>query len=196
MPVDEPTLALPLLLLHVPPAGVEFNVVVAPTHTFSVPVIAVGFGFTVTGVVTVQTPPIVLVIVDVPAIAPVTTPVTGFIVAFPLLLLHTPPAGVVFNVVVKPTHTFVVPVIVVGCELTVTTVVLIQPVFSVYVIIAVPASAPESTPLDDPMVALALLLLHVPPAGVEFNVDVAPVHMFVVPVIVVGLALTVTGVVT
>ena len=49
--------ALPLLLLHVPPAGVEFNVVVKPTHTFVVPVIVVGFEFTVTGVVIKQPVP-------------------------------------------------------------------------------------------------------------------------------------------
>ena len=46
--VDKAIVALPLLLLHVPPAGVEFNVVVNPTHTFVVPVMVVGFGFTVT----------------------------------------------------------------------------------------------------------------------------------------------------
>ena len=53
------------------------------------------------------------------------------IVALPLLLLQVPPAGVEFSVVVKPTHTFVVPVIVVGFELTVTGVVIKQPVPSV-----------------------------------------------------------------
>ena len=56
MPVDDPIATLPLLLLHVPPAGVEFNVVVSPTHTFNVPVIAVGEGLTVTivGVALIQ----------------------------------------------------------------------------------------------------------------------------------------------
>ena len=57
IPVDDPTVALPLLLLHVPPAGVEFNVVVRPTQTFNVPVIAVGFGFTVTTAVLIQPVP-------------------------------------------------------------------------------------------------------------------------------------------
>ena len=67
--------------------------------------------------------------VDVPATEPVTTPdVDKAIVALPLLLVQVPPAGVEFNVVVKPTHTFVVPVIVVGFELTVTGVVIMQPV--------------------------------------------------------------------
>ena len=67
--------ALPLLLVHVPPAGVEFNVVVKPTHTLVVPVSAVGFGLTVTGVVMIQPELSVYVMVDVPAIAPVTIPV-------------------------------------------------------------------------------------------------------------------------
>ena len=54
MPVDDPTVALPLLLLHVPPAGVEFNVVVNPTQTFNVPVILVGFELTVTIAMLIQ----------------------------------------------------------------------------------------------------------------------------------------------
>ena len=56
IPVEDPTVALPLLLLHVPPAGVEFSVVVAPTHTVGFPVMVVGFGLTVTmvGVALIQ----------------------------------------------------------------------------------------------------------------------------------------------
>ena len=59
MPVEDPIVALPLLLVHVPPAGVEFNVVVKPTHTFKLPVIVVGFGLTVTivGVALIQPVP-------------------------------------------------------------------------------------------------------------------------------------------
>ena len=45
------TAAIPLaLLLHVPPAGAEFNTVVDPEHTLNVPVIVAGFAFTVTGI--------------------------------------------------------------------------------------------------------------------------------------------------
>lgn len=36
-----------LLLLHVPVAGIEFNVVVSPRQTFKGPVIVPGNGFTV-----------------------------------------------------------------------------------------------------------------------------------------------------
>ena len=38
-----------LLLLHEPPVVVDDSVVVEPTHTFRVPVIAAGFVFTVIG---------------------------------------------------------------------------------------------------------------------------------------------------
>jgi hypothetical protein len=47
IPLEDPTNALPLLLLQVPPAGVAFNVEVKPIHTEAVPVIAEGLGFTV-----------------------------------------------------------------------------------------------------------------------------------------------------
>ncbi len=53
MPVADVTVAIAVLpLVQVPPAGVELNAVVKPTHTFSVPVIAVGLGLTDTVVVT------------------------------------------------------------------------------------------------------------------------------------------------
>ncbi len=44
----------PLLLLQVPPAGVEFNVVVTPIHADDAPVIAEGLAFMVTVVVVLQ----------------------------------------------------------------------------------------------------------------------------------------------
>ena len=58
----------------------------------------------------------------VPAVTPVTTPVEVFTVALPLLLLHVPLAGVEFKLVVNPTHTTGLPVIVVGLALTLTVV--------------------------------------------------------------------------
>lgn len=52
------------------------------------------------------------VIVVVPAVTPVTTPVEELIVATAVLLdVHTPPVVVLDNVVVDPEHTDVVPVI-------------------------------------------------------------------------------------
>lgn len=43
-----------LLLLHVPPAGVDVSVVVAPRHAMLIPVIAVGVGVTVTTAIELQ----------------------------------------------------------------------------------------------------------------------------------------------
>ena len=52
----------------------------------------------------------------------------------------------------------------VGADITVTTVVVLQPVGSVYVIPAVPAAIPLSTPVPATMGATAVApLLHVPP---------------------------------
>ena len=48
MPVDEPTVALPLLASQVPPGVMSFSVVVCPTQTVLMPVIAAGSGLTVT----------------------------------------------------------------------------------------------------------------------------------------------------
>lgn len=50
---------LVLLLLQLPPPGAHVNVVVAPSHTNSVPPIALGLAFTVTTPVTLQPSPIV-----------------------------------------------------------------------------------------------------------------------------------------
>jgi hypothetical protein len=57
----------------------------------------------------------------------------------------------------------------------------------------VPGIEPVTTPVDGLISALVLLLVHVPPAGVEFNVDVNPTHTLFGPVIVVGFGLTVIG---
>ena len=65
----------------------------------------------------------------VPAVTPYTEPVVEPTVPTAvLLLLHVPPAVPSVNVVVKPTHTVIVPVITPGNGFTVTTAVMIQPV--------------------------------------------------------------------
>ena len=116
-----------MLLLHVPVPVASDNVVVEPTHTLCVPVIAV-IGLTVTTAVDEQPVPSVYVMVEVPAIAPAITPtLASAIVALPLLLLHVPVPVASDNVVVEPTHTLCVPVIAV-IGLTVTTAVDEQPV--------------------------------------------------------------------
>ena len=61
----------------------------------------------------------VYVTTDEPEATPVTTALAEPMVALPLLMLQTPPAMLLPNVVVKPTHTLVVPVIDEGSGLTV-----------------------------------------------------------------------------
>ena len=58
---------------------------------------------------------------------------------------------------------------------------------------AVPAVPPVTTPDDDPIAAIDVLLLdHVPPAGVLLNVPVAPWQPANAPVIASGSGFTVT----
>jgi hypothetical protein len=62
---------------------------------------------------------------------PLTAPEAALTVArVGMLLLHTPPVGVLTRVVVLPAHTDIVPVIVAGVAFTVSSRVLIQPVAS------------------------------------------------------------------
>ena len=133
MPVIDPTLAIPVaLLLQVPPPAASVKVVVNPEQTTSVPSIAVVRGFTVTTAVMIQPVGNVYVIVAVLVAAttpPVTTPVKDPMLAVPVeLLLHVPPAVASVNVVVSPEQTLRVPSIAVGNGLTVTIVVITQPV--------------------------------------------------------------------
>jgi hypothetical protein len=59
-----------------------------------------------------------------------------------------------------------------------------------------PALTPVTTPLDEPTVASAgLLVLHVPPALASESVVVEPAQTVVTPVIEAGSGLTVTGIV-
>jgi hypothetical protein len=122
-PVEELTVPIAaIVLLHTPPAvPLAVNVVVAPAQTVAVPLMVPGVanGFTVAILVAVTAPqPFVTVydIVVVPAVMPLTTPVaepTVPIAAF--VLLHTPPlVPLVVNVVVAPTHTVAVPLIMPG----------------------------------------------------------------------------------
>jgi hypothetical protein len=99
---------------------------------------------------------------------------------------------VLLNVVIEPTQTVVVPVIVAGNGSTVTVAVALQPVESVYVIVAAPADTPVTTPVVKPTLAvLGLLLLHVPPVEVLLREIVEPAHTFVGPVMPDGSAFTV-----
>ncbi len=134
----------------------------------------------------------VLVVATVP---PVTTPVVNPTVAIPVALLLQVPPPASLNVVVKPEHTVSVPNIADGNGLTVTTAVIIHPVGSVYVIVAVLAVAtvpPVTIPVVKPTVAIPVaLLLQVPPPA-SLNVVVKPEHTLRLPNMVVGNGFTVT----
>jgi hypothetical protein len=124
------TVASELLLLQVPPVVVVLKLVVKPAQTISVPVIPAGTALTV--IVTEAEQPVasISVIVAVPGVTPRTIPVDDPIFTLLLLALHTPPDGVVFKVVDKPTQIASIPVIAAGFGLTVKVVVFIQPVLS------------------------------------------------------------------
>ena len=61
--------------------------------------------------------------------------------------------------------------------------------------VAVPAVTPVTTPVDEPIVAFALPLLHVPPVTRSLSVVVAPAHTLAVPAMAVGTGFTVIGLV-
>jgi len=130
------TLATPVaLLLQVPPDGVADNAVPDPTHADNVPVIALGFGCTVTVLVVVfEQLPLVAVkeIVALPSAAPVTVAVepAPATLAVPLaLLLQAPVAALLVSVMFPPRHTLGPPDILpaAGNGSTVSTVVAAQP---------------------------------------------------------------------
>jgi len=108
------------------------NVVVPPTQTVNVPAI-VGAAVTVTVAVCVQPLLLVYVITLVPAATPVTTPVLLTVATAGVADTHGFTAAGVpepVNVVVAPTQTVNVPVIV-GLAFTVTVAVMLQPLLLV-----------------------------------------------------------------
>ena len=128
-------------------------------------------------------------LVDPPATA-VTVPERLPTVATPaLLLVQTPPVGVLVNVSAVPAQRLVLPEIADGAAFTVITVVLWQPdVVTLYVIVAVPALTPVIIPEVLLMVATVIsLLLHVPPDVVLLSKADDPSHTVVVPLMLAGL---------
>ena len=113
-----------------------------------------------------------------------------------LPLLQVPPVVVFPNVVISPEQTVVVPEIAEGKGFVVTTLLVVQPVASVYVMTEVPGATPVTRPEPATMVAVAvLLLLHVPPVAPSFRFVVRPTQTTAVPDIAGGNGLTVTTVV-
>ena len=126
-------------------------------------------------------------IVVVPGDIPDTTPKAGSIVAtVELLLLHVPPAVVLFSVVVFPVHMVVVPVMAPGNGVTVIVKVEIQaPAVVVNRITSVPAVTPVTTPVAATTVATAgVILLHAPATPPLLSVMVLVTQTVVGPVIV------------
>jgi hypothetical protein len=126
---DASTEIVPLDVLQVTPVVVVLSVVVAPTQTLSVPVIAAGFGLMVTIAEVVQPVGPVATTVAVPGATPVTIPVVAptTTVPEPGIVVHVTPVVVDERVILAPTHTLPGPVIVAGAELTVTVETVKQP---------------------------------------------------------------------
>lgn len=123
-PVTTPvvlTVASPvLLLLHVPPPGVEANVVARPAHTLGVPVMVEGVATTVNTAVVEQPVPNVYVIVALPVAPAVTTPVAEPMPATEVaLLVHVPPGVASVNPVELPEQSVSEPAMAAGKGLTV-----------------------------------------------------------------------------
>jgi hypothetical protein len=121
-----------LLLVQLPPPTASVSTEVAPPHRFTGPRIGAGDAVTVITRVTVQPePPKEYVIVtglgNTPVTVPAAVPVDTTVAINVEEELHDPPAGRSFSTVVAPTHTVAAPVIGPGEELTVTTVVAVQP---------------------------------------------------------------------
>jgi hypothetical protein len=120
------------------------------------------------------------VIVGNPAATPVTIPVDPVppTVACEVLLLLQLPPGASVSVMVDPWQTEVGPLMADGDEFTVTlAIAVVQPVLNPYVILAVPALIPVTTPEADPTTAtLEFELVHVPPETLLVSVPLVPIQ--------------------
>src|SRR5664279_3662476 len=139
--------------------------------------------------------------VAVPAATPVTIPPLTVAIAA-LLVLHTPPDVASDRVIAEPLQTLVAPDIAgtTGVAFTVIDFVELtepQVVVTVYLIVAVPAATPVTTPPLTVAIA-ALLVLHTPPGVASESVIDEPLQTAAAPVIAntVGAALTVIIVLT
>ncbi len=163
IPVEEPIVAVPvLLLLHVPPAVASARVTVDPVFTVAVPVIAAGEAFTDKVSFLEQPFASLYVIVVPPAVNADTSPLVVLIEATDDALLdHVPPVMALVSVADVPVHIEEDPVIAAGAWFTVTMALVKQPVAGIlYDTEAVPAAIPVTIPEVELAVAIALLLLH------------------------------------
>ena len=135
---------------------------------------------------------------DVPADTPVTTPVEATVATPVELELHVPPPAASVRLVVVPTHSVGVPVIVpaTGSGFTVMVLVAVkvpQLFVKVYDMTAVPPDTPDTIPVE-PIVAIPVdPELHTPPVVASLNAIVAPAQTEDAPLIVpADVAVTVT----
>jgi hypothetical protein len=156
-------------LTHVPPGTASVIKTDDPWQTESGPDIA-ATGLTVTSAVAVHPSAMVYVIMTVPFNKPVTTPEDETEAALPLVAQVPGPVASLRSDV-APWHNIVVPVITAAGVRTVTVAEAIQPAAMEYVIIVVPVVSPQIIPLDDPMVAVpVLVLVHEPPPTASVSV--------------------------
>ena len=109
--------------------------------------------------------------------------VVGIVAIAVLLLLHVPPLVASAREVVKPAQTLVVPVMTAGNGFTNILVVEIQPVLSIYVMVAVPTANPVITPVLASTEAIPEFEeVHTPPVfPLLVNVVVPPTHIVWLP---------------
>jgi len=119
-PVELTFATEPVLLLQLPPAGVQLRVFVIPIHPESKPVIPVGVAFTVIILAERQDPPITYETETVPVATPVTMPLEPTVAIPALEVAHVPPGVEFVKLIEEPTHTLPDPEIADGAEETVT----------------------------------------------------------------------------
>ena len=130
-PVVEFTDTVISAVLHVPPPA-SLNMIVEPEQTAPDPKIFVGNGFTVKILVVLQPVGMEYVIFTVPEDVPVVIqPLLPIVATVALLVLHVPPGVRSVRHVDKPIQTSGVPVMATGIGLTVSVVLVVQPVGSV-----------------------------------------------------------------
>jgi hypothetical protein len=162
-------------------------------HTVPPPVTitVAGKGLTVTVIVTKQPVGMVYEMTEVPTDTPVTSPEELIVATAGVELLHVPPAVTSLSVVVDPWQTEEVPAIAAGKGLTVTVLVIKQPVGIVYEITDVPPDIPVTTPEELIVATASVALLQVPPGVASLSVVVDPAQTVDVPVIAAGKGLIV-----
>ena len=182
-----------VLLLHTPPLVASVSVVVKPAQTVDVPVMvpALGVALTVTAFVAAAVPQVLVTVYEMvaePAAKPFTKPDMPTEAIAGAVLLHVPPTVTSEKAVDVPVQIEEAPEIAAtdGTVFTVTAYVAVAVPHvpaNVYVMVAVPAATPVTTPV---LLTLAIIVLdddHAPPKVTSDSVMLAPVHTVLKPVI-------------